>query len=896
MSTQHSTANGVLMPPYGNSENTPKFVWESTPGLEHHCPVCATPNSHSSVNTFCLGDHVMPCPKYHQTLFWPNKTSECDACNRSREEHYKRHKDIVASLRELERLGVRVFPPPPPSTNAGKAGALEANGACVPMSRSQKKKAKKQQKALARGSTVNSTPYADIHRVAKAFHPDPLDQQEGFEEDHIEVDDSNFPDNLLRDSLDYAWYRRSLSQGRVVPPKIDEEVAAALKRLGVDVSPAGLKKFTKAQRSVVNRLLGLARADLHALWNEEVETAKRRGGFLRYASIKALERMHDTRMETLERLKRQGRAGEVGQVAPDVHPEEEDGQQGEAVKNEEADQREEAVENAAADQQEEAVQKKADAVDAEEIDAPTQEQVRSDSETPEAKVSGSGINDTSMEDPAMEPSKLGQSDDTLLKTAIGIPLPPPTLEEHRDWDVQVNKANFRRIVENTYIPPARTTLKARDFFKAGVYNLHNHDIWAQPRDTPLERLVDPEKAYVMISNHHIDPKRPRYDDWKAFMTDMKMPIHRPYVTVPIMPDGVFSTHVDVGAPAKASSSRLVVPMGEDVYMAEEQLIDEAMKALLKGAAGCPPGHVAMLMSNHIVPFVFDATQPAPDFLVEQFTRGDGFWAEQCWQYHLVGSMNQRNLMLRDGLLRKKDLGMATAEDAAQIEQLERPLNNNDLPRGCICGGLHTERMVECENAQCHLSGVPVHARCVDVIYAPAEGEHYFCRKCTNDLVWFAVEEKTWKRIEDAVGDPDKKAPKLGMTSDDLTALLTGVLRLVHSDAGTQAFVDFVEKPFDPVPREKVPVEKIAEQVVSLVEDSKEMGMAKLEARDAYMCIYGVRTLEECARAQDKGEMREGENNLNWGTENLGPNARKLFLSDPVKGAEAVVRWDMAKHL
>ncbi|KAF9641195.1 Zinc finger RING/FYVE/PHD-type protein [Lasiodiplodia theobromae] len=55
----------------------------------------------------------------------------------------------------------------------------------------------------------------------------------------------------------------------------------------------------------------------------------------------------------------------------------------------------------------------------------------------------------------------------------------------------------------------------------------------------------------------------------------------------------------------------------------------------RGAAGCPPGHVAMLMSSHIVPFVFDTTQPAPDFLVVQFSRGDGFWAEQCWQYHLI---------------------------------------------------------------------------------------------------------------------------------------------------------------------------------------------------------------------------------------------------------------------
>ncbi|KAK0638404.1 hypothetical protein DIS24_g9848, partial [Lasiodiplodia hormozganensis] len=109
----------------------------------------------------------------------------------------------------------------------------------------------------------------------------------------------------------------------------------------------------------------------------------------------------------------------------------------------------------------------------------------------------------------------------------------PSEKELKNWDVQANKAKFRRTVENTHIPPAQTTLKARDFFKAGVYSLYGYNIWTQ--------------------------RRP----------------------------------------------------------------------------GCPPGHVAMLMSNHIVPFVFDTTQPAPDFLVEQFSRGDGSWAEQCWQYRLI---------------------------------------------------------------------------------------------------------------------------------------------------------------------------------------------------------------------------------------------------------------------
>lgn len=75
-------------------------------------------------------------------------------------------------------------------------------------------------------------------------------------------------------------------------------------------------------------------------------------------------------------------------------------------------------------------------------------------------------------------------------------------------------------------------------------------------------------------------------------------------------------------------------------MAEEQRTDKASGALYEGAAGCPRGHVAMMMSSQIVPFVFDATQPAPDFLVEQSTSGNGFKAERCWQYHLVLAMDE----------------------------------------------------------------------------------------------------------------------------------------------------------------------------------------------------------------------------------------------------------------
>ncbi|KAF9641194.1 hypothetical protein BFW01_g553 [Lasiodiplodia theobromae] len=72
----------------------------------------------------------------------------------------------------------------------------------------------------------------------------------------------------------------------------------------------------------------------------------------------------------------------------------------------------------------------------------------------------------------------------VLQKPPEIPCPPPTEKERKDWDVQANKAKFRRTVENTHVLPAQTTLKARNIFKAGVYSLYSYNIWIQRRRTP----------------------------------------------------------------------------------------------------------------------------------------------------------------------------------------------------------------------------------------------------------------------------------------------------------------------------------------------------------------------------------------------------------------------------
>ncbi|CAG8982529.1 hypothetical protein HYALB_00002311, partial [Hymenoscyphus albidus] len=80
------------------------FRWEVSPGLEHHCGICATPLHNSRAKTTCIGKHVEPCYRFHQQLHFVGKSHECFGCNTSDEMHHNRHKDILKILRQISAI------------------------------------------------------------------------------------------------------------------------------------------------------------------------------------------------------------------------------------------------------------------------------------------------------------------------------------------------------------------------------------------------------------------------------------------------------------------------------------------------------------------------------------------------------------------------------------------------------------------------------------------------------------------------------------------------------------------------------------------------------------------------------------------------------------------------
>ncbi|KAH6676691.1 hypothetical protein B0J14DRAFT_537397 [Halenospora varia] len=92
------------------------FRWEVSPGLDHHCGICATPLHNARAKTTCIGKHVEPCYRFHQQLHFVGKSHECFGCNSSDELHHNRHKEILRIIRQIESLDTASAIPAPKFT------------------------------------------------------------------------------------------------------------------------------------------------------------------------------------------------------------------------------------------------------------------------------------------------------------------------------------------------------------------------------------------------------------------------------------------------------------------------------------------------------------------------------------------------------------------------------------------------------------------------------------------------------------------------------------------------------------------------------------------------------------------------------------------------------------
>ncbi|KAI9051648.1 hypothetical protein LZ554_004690 [Drepanopeziza brunnea f. sp. 'monogermtubi'] len=97
------------------------YKWGDSPGLEHHCGVCAIPLHNSRAKTSCIGKHVEPCYRFHQQLHFVGKSHECFGCNSSDELHHSRHKEILKIIREIATLDHTATVLPPDKSTGLKA-------------------------------------------------------------------------------------------------------------------------------------------------------------------------------------------------------------------------------------------------------------------------------------------------------------------------------------------------------------------------------------------------------------------------------------------------------------------------------------------------------------------------------------------------------------------------------------------------------------------------------------------------------------------------------------------------------------------------------------------------------------------------------------------------------
>ncbi|GME57256.1 Sulphatase-modifying factor [Neofusicoccum parvum] len=998
LSTESSTSEQSSQAQPPRPQKHIGFVWEDTPGLDHHCPVCAVPESHTgTLLSICLGDHVMPCCKYHQNLFWPNKTLECEACRRSREEHFKRHKTIAAAVRALEKLNNSTSedhgegPQQNPFCLDGDDDDDDTTAGCPTDSeppqprqpgtpqrkRKHNKAAKKLEKALSR-TAVDAVTGHEVQRVAAALHPH-APRDDGDERDRIDLDDPGFPAALAWDARGCAWHRRQLGPGGVVEvPDFERQADAALARLGVDVGAAAPGREARA---LVAQLRLLARADFENVWNEEAETAKRRGGFLRFVNRGTLDRMINLRRQRVAHATRAARAeeekveDEQSRVVDAVEEAEETVQAPEeevrprvvrivpinagAKRNQkemlsafalsgEARERTRLRNNRAnilqalrgerggADRNRFSVLDSMceDSLDDDEED--TSDADKDDSASPinsriSSPASSKGHGDemsTSKEledeggdtafsemhnevrqtarppkDPKPKEVVLEPPSPHVYPVPIEVskpPVPELTPEEKSKAAKQQAKEVFSNSLQNLFVSPFLKPVTSTDFFSSGLQNIHNHNIWAPVSDIPLQPKPDPEEEYVEIDSiHAVDPSHPRWDDWKSFEQHLHRILPHPWTTTPSTPFNDATAAAGPNCPPKLSKARIIVPMGDAVHVTAVRPVEEVAVSLAEGAPGCPAGQLGMLAHAHIATCLIDASAQPPAYLTDQFARREGHLAEQCWQFFLIGRRNAQNLALRDGLARKLDAnGGLTRLEAAALARLRADATTLPVTRVCVCGGLPTERMLECAHARCPIRHF--HARCLDATHAPPPGERFYCRACRCDMTWFLEErallDTAASALARAATEPAALAP-----------LVRLVLREIHARVPPGAW-------------RTCPVEELAAEVDGVVQERRRAGGEVPPARDIADGILGWRCVQQVEGEGDSAEVcercegvKEGEKEtaggakrqkgrsvkaedvevkLPWGTMELGAGARKVYREDPVRSAEAVLRLEM----
>ncbi|KAK0112782.1 hypothetical protein ONS95_014515 [Cadophora gregata] len=251
------------------------FRWEVSPGLEHHCGICATPLHNGRAKTSCIGKHVEPCYRFHQQLHFVGKSHECFGCNSSDELHHSRHKEILKIVRQIAALDEpnTVFPPAKASSSRGRRGSSATNsnstltdtGSECPsvddtrVTRREKKKAKKS---------------GNGRRDRKSFEAFPLDETDFISEAiHLTVHESK---GAWEGTYVYDYSGTAVDESPVIEEndaEYDEEsMVARFESFAVKSPATPLRDMTPRQRKIVKRTSTPVKYASHGLGSRKYST------------------------------------------------------------------------------------------------------------------------------------------------------------------------------------------------------------------------------------------------------------------------------------------------------------------------------------------------------------------------------------------------------------------------------------------------------------------------------------------------------------------------------------------------------------------------------------------------------------------------------------------------
>ncbi|PVH83570.1 hypothetical protein DL98DRAFT_412795 [Cadophora sp. DSE1049] len=320
------------------------FRWEVSPGLEHHCGICATPLHNGRAKTSCIGKHVEPCYR----------------CNSSDEMHHNRHKEILKIVRQIAALDEpnTVFPPAKASSSRGRRGSSATNsntltdtGSECPsvddtrVTRRERKKAKKSGNGTRDRKSFEAFPLDETDFISEAIHLTVHESKGAWEGtyvyDHkgaaaeenavIEENDAEYDEDSMVAHFDSFAVKSPATPLKDLTPrqrKIVKRTSTPVKyashglgsrkystqftaattdhydgvdpdiffRLGIEVvSPP---KNSKTRKDLVAKLVAAVKEDIEIITREDRETEMRAEGFWRWAGRTA----YNTILQTRENL------------------------------------------------------------------------------------------------------------------------------------------------------------------------------------------------------------------------------------------------------------------------------------------------------------------------------------------------------------------------------------------------------------------------------------------------------------------------------------------------------------------------------------------------------------------------------------------------------------------